>query len=159
MSKASSMTMKPMRSHRSRSSGAGGLCDVRMPLQPISFSISSCLSIALVLTAAPRHPRSWWLHTPSIFKGLPLRKNPFLLSKINEIRSFIFDSKKGFFLNGKPLKILGVCNHHDLGCLGAAVSTRAIERQLEILKDMGCNGIRTSHNPPCLLYTSDAADE
>ncbi len=67
---------------------------------------------------------------------------------ITGIRSFNFDSEKGFFLNGKPLKILGVCNHHDLGCLGAAVNTRAIERQLEILKEMGCNGIRTSHNPP-----------
>ncbi|MDZ7634761.1 MAG: glycoside hydrolase family 2 TIM barrel-domain containing protein [Bacteroidales bacterium] len=46
------------------------------------------------------------------------------------------------------MKIRGVCNHHDLGCLGAAVNTRAIERQLEILKEMGCNGIRTAHNPP-----------
>jgi beta-galactosidase len=64
------------------------------------------------------------------------------------IRSFAFDSAKGFFLNGEPMKILGVCNHHDLGCLGAAVNTRALERQLEILKEMGCNGIRTSHNPP-----------
>lgn len=64
------------------------------------------------------------------------------------IRYFNFDSEKGFSLNGKPLKILGVCNHHDLGCLGAAINTRAIERQLEILKKMGCNGIRTSHNPP-----------
>ena len=64
------------------------------------------------------------------------------------IRSFYFDSLKGFFLNGKRVKINGVCNHHDLGCLGAAVNTRAIERQLEILKGMGCNGIRTSHNPP-----------
>jgi beta-galactosidase len=67
---------------------------------------------------------------------------------VTGIRSFAFDSEKGFFLNGKPLKILGVCNHHDLGCLGAAINTRAIERQLEILKEMGCNGIRTSHNPP-----------
>jgi beta-galactosidase len=64
------------------------------------------------------------------------------------IRSFFFDKDKGFFLNGKPLKIRGVCDHHDLGCLGAAINTRALERQLEILKDMGCNGIRTSHNPP-----------
>jgi beta-galactosidase len=55
---------------------------------------------------------------------------------------------KGFFLNNKPLKIMGVCNHHDLGALGAAINTRALERQLEILKAMGCNGIRTSHNPP-----------
>ena len=64
------------------------------------------------------------------------------------IRTFYFDVDKGFFLNGKNLKIKGVCNHHDLGCLGAAINTRALERQLEILKDMGCNGIRTSHNPP-----------
>jgi beta-galactosidase len=64
------------------------------------------------------------------------------------IRWFRFDVEKGFFLNGKALKIRGVCNHHDLGSLGAAVNTRAIERQLEILKAMGVNGIRTSHNPP-----------
>jgi beta-galactosidase len=63
-------------------------------------------------------------------------------------RYFSFDSQKGFFLNGKPLKIFGVCMHHNLGALGAAVNTRAIERQLEILKDMGCNAIRTAHNPP-----------
>ena len=67
---------------------------------------------------------------------------------VTGIRFFAFDSERGFLLNGEPLKILGVCNHHDLGCLGAAVNTRAIERQLEILKEMGCNGIRTSHNPP-----------
>ncbi|MEJ2494897.1 MAG: glycoside hydrolase family 2 TIM barrel-domain containing protein, partial [Ignavibacteriaceae bacterium] len=65
--------------------------------------------------------------------------------------------RKGFFLNGKHLKIYGVCDHHDLGCLGAAINTRAIERQLEILKDMGCNGIKTSHNPsaPELLDLCD----
>jgi beta-galactosidase len=44
--------------------------------------------------------------------------------------------------------IQGVCNHHDLGALGAAINTRALERQLEILREMGCNAIRTSHNPP-----------
>ena len=64
------------------------------------------------------------------------------------IRTFTFDSVNGFSLNGKHLKINGVCNHHDLGCLGAAVNTRAFQRQLEILKAMGVNGIRTSHNPP-----------
>jgi beta-galactosidase len=64
------------------------------------------------------------------------------------IRSFYFDPVKGFFLNGKHVKIMGVCNHHDLGALGAAINTRALERQLEILKGMGINGIRTSHNPP-----------
>jgi beta-galactosidase len=64
------------------------------------------------------------------------------------IRTFRFDSDFGFFLNGEQLKIKGVCDHHDLGCLGAAVNRRALERQLEILKAMGVNAIRTSHNPP-----------
>ncbi len=64
------------------------------------------------------------------------------------IRTFRFDAQKGFILNGEQVKINGVCMHHDLGCLGAAVNLRAIERQLEILKEMGCNGIRCSHNPP-----------
>ena len=73
------------------------------------------------------------------------------------IRSFRFDINKGFFLNGKPVKIRGVCNHHDLGSLGAAVNTRAIERQLEMLREMGVNAIRTSHNPPApeLLELTD----
>ena len=64
------------------------------------------------------------------------------------IRSFEFSAEKGFVLNGEQVKIKGVCMHHDLGCLGSAVNTRAIERQLEILQEMGCNGIRCSHNPP-----------
>ncbi len=64
------------------------------------------------------------------------------------IRTFYFDALKGFFLNGKPMKINGVCNHHDLGFLGAAINYRALERQLEIMKGMGVNSIRTSHNPP-----------
>lgn len=64
------------------------------------------------------------------------------------LRYFNFDADKGFSLNGKPMKIKGVCMHHDLGALGAAVNTRAIERQLEILKEMGVNAYRASHNPP-----------
>ena len=55
---------------------------------------------------------------------------------------------KGFFLNGKLTKFKGVCNHHDLGPLGGAVNDAAIRRQIRILKDMGCNAIRTSHNMP-----------
>jgi len=64
------------------------------------------------------------------------------------IRSFEFDSAKGFSLNGEYMKIKGVCLHHDLGCLGAAFNVRAAERQLEIMRAMGVNAIRTSHNPP-----------
>ena len=64
------------------------------------------------------------------------------------VRTFAFDGDRGFILNGKPLKIRGVCLHHDLGSLGAAVNTRALERQLQIMKEMGVNALRTSHNPP-----------
>lgn len=64
------------------------------------------------------------------------------------LRTFNFDPQKGFSLNGEPMKINGVCLHHDFGCLGAAFNVNAARRQLQILKDMGCNGIRTSHNPP-----------
>jgi len=73
------------------------------------------------------------------------------------IRSFKFDAEKGFSLNGKNVKINGVCDHHDLGCLGTAINKRALERQIELLKGMGCNAIRTSHNPPApeLLELAD----
>jgi len=64
------------------------------------------------------------------------------------VRTFEFTIDRGFFLNGRHVDIKGVCMHHDQGCLGSAVHTRAIERQLEIMKSMGCNAIRTSHNPP-----------
>lgn len=63
-------------------------------------------------------------------------------------RTFKFDAKEGFSLNGKKMKIRGVCLHHDAGALGAVVNRRAIERQLEIMKEMGANAIRVSHNPP-----------
>ena len=74
------------------------------------------------------------------------------------IRTFRFDTTQGFFLNGQYQKIKGVCLHHDLGALGAAVNKAAIERQLRLLKEMGCNAIRTSHNPPAPEFL-DACDE
>ena len=64
------------------------------------------------------------------------------------IRTLKFDPDEGFFLNGEHIELKGVCNHHDLGALGAAVNYRALQRQLEMLADMGCNAIRTAHNPP-----------
>ena len=64
------------------------------------------------------------------------------------IRTLEIVPGKGFFLNGKLTKFKGVCNHHDLGPLGGAVNDAAIRRQIRILKDMGCNAIRTSHNMP-----------
>lgn len=64
------------------------------------------------------------------------------------IRTVKVEGDKGFFLNGKPLKFKGVCNHHDLGPLGGIANEAGIRRQVRILKDMGCNAIRTSHNMP-----------
>ena len=64
------------------------------------------------------------------------------------IRSLIFDPDSGVYVNNELIKLKGVNMHHDLGALGTAFNTRAAERQLEILKEMGCNAIRTSHNPP-----------
>jgi beta-galactosidase len=63
-------------------------------------------------------------------------------------RTIEFSPDKGFIFNAKPFKLHGVCHHHDLGALGAAVNVHAIRRQLELLKDMGVNSIRTAHNPP-----------
>lgn len=73
------------------------------------------------------------------------------------IRSLKFDPNKGIFVNGEHIQIKGVNQHHDLGALGAAFNTRAAERQLEILREMGCNAIRMSHNPPApeLLELTD----
>lgn len=64
------------------------------------------------------------------------------------IRSIEFTANDGFHLNGKRVPLKGVCLHHDQGSLGAAFHTRAAERQLEMLKEMGCNAIRITHNPP-----------
>ncbi len=63
-------------------------------------------------------------------------------------RDVKFDAQKGFFLNGKNMKINGVCEHHDFGCLGAALNEDAMHRKLTILRNMGVNAIRSSHNPP-----------
>lgn len=97
-------------------------------------------------------PERWSVHSPKLYKT----KTKIVIDgdvvddyeTVFGIRNFEFDSKKGFTLNGESLKIKGVCLHHDLGCLGAAFNVRAAERQLEIMKAMGVNAIRTSHNPP-----------
>ena len=73
-------------------------------------------------------------------------------------RSIDFTSDKGFFLNGRRVKLKGVCLHHDLGSLGAAVHPDAIRRQLILLRNMGVNALRTAHNPPAKVFM-DIADE
>jgi len=99
-----------------------------------------------------KSPELWSTENPVLYRAVTKIYTEGKLADEYEtpfgIRFFKFDPAKGFFLNGKPLKILGVNNHHDLGALGAAFNIRAAERQLEILKEMGCNAIRMSHNPP-----------
>ena len=74
-------------------------------------------------------------------------------------RYFKFDKDKGFFLNGQNIKLKGVCMHHDLGCLGAEINMSAVKRQLRILKEMGCNAIRLTHNPSSSEYLNACAEE
>lgn len=99
-----------------------------------------------------KNPTLWDIDNPYLYKALTKVEVDNKLVDNYEtvfgVRYFNFDVETGFSLNGKNFKINGVCNHHDLGCLGAAINYRALERQIEILKDMGVNSIRTSHNPP-----------
>ncbi len=99
-----------------------------------------------------RDPKLWSLQKPQRYlavttieqsgKVLDTYETPF------GVRTIKFDPDKGFFLNGELVRLNGVCDHHDLGALGSAVNTSALERQIQILQEMGCNAIRTSHNPP-----------
>ncbi len=106
----------------------------------------------LVYDFSVNQPMLWSIENPYMYTAVTSVYNDKELLDQYEtpfgIRYFEFDSAKGFFLNGQALKIHGVNQHHDLGALGAAVNTRAMERQLEILKGMGCNAIRMAHNPP-----------
>jgi beta-galactosidase len=107
-------------------------------------------------------PVLWSVDRPYLYKAVTqLLSNGKVVDEYTTafgIRYFDFDIDKGFSLNGKPLKINGTCNHHDLGCLGTAINKSALRRQLQILKDMGNNGLRTSHNPPAPELL-DLADE
>ncbi len=97
-------------------------------------------------------PRLWSPETPHLYKAVS--KIYVDGKQVDEyttrfgIRSIELVADKGFFLNGKHRKFQGVCNHHDLGPLGSAINVAALRRQLTILKDMGCDAIRTAHNMP-----------
>jgi beta-galactosidase len=99
-----------------------------------------------------REPVLWDIENPELYLVKVSVLQGGKLSDLYEtdfgFRTLEFTARNGFLLNGKRVEVQGVCNHHDLGALGAAFNTRAAERQLEILKEMGCNAIRTSHNPP-----------
>jgi len=97
-------------------------------------------------------PQLWSVETPHLYRAVTsISRNGSVLDCSETtfgIRNLEFSAVKGFLLNGKRVPINGACMHHDLGALGTAFNTSAAKRQLEILKEMGCNAIRTSHNPP-----------
>lgn len=95
-------------------------------------------------------PELWDVDDPELYSLVTEVKGKKILDKtITPVgfRTLRFDADNGFFLNGKNLKLKGICMHHDAGSLGAAVPKEEIARRLDILKEMGCNAIRTSHNP------------
>ena len=99
-----------------------------------------------------KKPKLWSPEHPHLYKALTRILVDGMVTDEYEtrfgIRSVEFIPEKGFYLNGEHRKFKGVCNHHDLGPLGAAVSVPALRHQLTMLKDMGCDAVRTSHNTP-----------
>ncbi len=103
---------------------------------------------------AVKNPKLWSPETPYLYTAVSkLYSGDTLKDEVRTkfgIREIKYDAKTGFSLNGEVRKFKGVCLHHDLGPLGTAVNISALRRQLTILKDMGCNAIRSSHNMPSL---------
>lgn len=101
-----------------------------------------------------KSPRLWSTERPYLYTAALKLYQGNALKHVEEIRFGIrkieFTREDGFVLNGKPTKLKGVCLHHDLGPLGAAINKSALQRQLTILKDLGCNAIRSAHNMPSL---------
>lgn len=97
-------------------------------------------------------PQLWSIESPNMYAlRSTLKAGDDVVQEVTTpfgIRTIAFDPDTGFFLNGKAVKLKGVCLHHDAGCLGAAVPDKVLERRLRLMKDLGANAIRTSHNPP-----------
>ncbi len=103
-------------------------------------------------TVDVENPLLWSVDTPMLYTA---KSKVYVGDELKDeystrfgIRTIEIIPEEGMFINGEMVKFKGVCNHHDLGPLGAAVNDAAIRRQIRILKDMGCNAIRTSHNMP-----------
>lgn len=102
--------------------------------------------------ATVKSPKLWSTTTPALYRAVTtVTQNGKVVDSYETkfgIRSIQFSAENGFLLNGKRVQLQGVCNHHDLGALGTAFNRRAAERQLEIMKEMGVNALRTAHNMP-----------
>jgi beta-galactosidase len=126
--------------------------------KPVATSTVAQLDISptgqakVVMTATIPKPKTWSMSRPSLYVAeTVIEQHGKVIDRVETpfgIRTIQFTADNGFLLNGARVPIRGVCQHHDLGALGAAFNTRAAERQLEILREMGVNAIRTAHNPP-----------
>jgi beta-galactosidase len=119
---------------------------------PVSLKVPAGGNSTSGASARVVNPKLWGLKTPNLYAAVTTVEQGGRVVDSYEtvfgIRSIKFDASTGFLLNGEHVRLNGVCDHHDLGALGAALNRRALQRQLEILKEMGVNAIRTSHNPP-----------
>jgi len=96
------------------------------------------------------NPKLWDVNEPNLYTLVTVLKRKKTIDNVTTsvgFRTIRFEADKGFFLNGRNLKLKGICMHHDAGTLGAAVPREETARRLDILKELGCNAIRTSHNP------------
>ncbi len=109
-------------------------------------------SSTVTAAATVPDPRLWSVAKPSLYLAVTtLQAGGKTVDRYETtfgIRTIRFDPAGGFSLNGTRVPLNGVCNHHDLGALGTAINVRALERQIALLREMGANAIRTSHNPP-----------
>ena len=118
-------------------------------------------SMIITTQAIVKNPKRWDILSPNRYIAqTTVTVNGKLMDTYHTpfgIRTIEFTARNGFLLNGHRVEVQGTCNHHDLGALGAAFNTSALRRQLTILKAMGCNALRTSHNPPApeLLELAD----
>ena len=115
----------------------------------------------LTLTLQGIDARVWDIEDPYLYtlvSELKAENAVHTMSQRIGFRTVMMDTEKGFFLNGRHVKLHGVCLHHDLGALGAAVNKEATRRQMAIMKDMGVNALRTSHNMPS-VEMMDVCDE
>jgi beta-galactosidase len=119
---------------------------------PIDISVTPGAAETVSLTNVIRNPHLWYLKKPTRYVAVStLEKDGKVIDELETpfgIRKIEFTADHGFLLNGERVALNGVCDHHDLGPLGTAINVRALERQVDLLQEMGCNAIRTSHNPP-----------
>lgn len=119
---------------------------------PADLKVAPGASADATLTATVSNPKLWDVKSPNRYVSVTtVEQDGKVVDSYPQpfgIRTIEWTADNGFLLNGERVQIKGVCNHHDLGALGGAINVRAMERQIELLKEMGCNAIRTSHNPP-----------